>query len=196
MSVAPRLLQFALLAAVVSIRPAAADPTADQIINALKPGSTSLNGPTRGIRAVAPASHGQPAPPRGERDGASGTESGTESAAPSIDLTVEFRSGSADLSPSAVNVLNHLGRALASPELSADRFRIEGHTDTVGSPELNKPLSQRRAETVASYLETKFGIAASRLDPQGLGEDGLLVPTPDQTAEPRNRRVHIVNLGA
>jgi OmpA-OmpF porin, OOP family len=192
MSVAPRFLQFALLAAAVSIRPAAADPTADQIINALKPGSTSLAGPTRGIRAVAPASHGQAARPQDERSAGGGAES----AAPSIDLTVEFRSGSADLSPSAVNVLNHLGRALASPELSADRFRIEGHTDTVGSPELNKPLSQRRAETVASYLETKFGIAPSRLDPQGLGEDGLKVPTPDQTAEPRNRRVHIVNLGA
>jgi outer membrane protein OmpA-like peptidoglycan-associated protein len=189
MSRAPRLLQFALLAAAVSIRTAAADPTADQIINALKPGSTSLSGPTRGIRAVAPAAHGQPAIPQTEASGA-------ESGAPSFDLTVEFRTGSADLSPSAINVLNHLGRALASPELSADRFRIEGHTDTVGSPELNKPLSQRRAETVANYLETKFGIAASRLDPQGLGEDGLLVPTPDQTPEPRNRRVHIVNLGA
>ncbi len=135
---------------------------------------------------------GQPASPQGER----GATSGAQNAAPSIDLTVEFRSGSAELSPSALHVLDHLGRALASPELSADRFRIEGHTDTVGSPELNKPLSQRRAETVANYLETKFGIAASRLDPQGLGEDGLLVPTPDQTPEPRNRRVHIINLGA
>jgi OOP family OmpA-OmpF porin len=188
-----RYLCVALLVAATSTgfsAAAKADPTADQIINALKPGSSDLTGPTRGIRVVAPAQPGKPAPP-GEP-----VQTATQSGAPSIDLTVEFRSGSADLTPAALHVLDHLGVALASPALVADRFRIEGHTDTVGSPELNKPLSQRRAEAVATYLETKYGIAASRLDPQGLGEDGLLVQTPDQTAEPRNRRVHIVNLGA
>jgi len=49
---------------------------------------------------------------------------------------------------------------------------------------------------VASYLETKFGIAANRLQAVGVGEADLLVPTPDQTPELRNRRVHIVNRGA
>ena len=29
-----------------------------------------------------------------------------------------------------------------------------------------------------------------------MGEDGLLVPTPDQTPEPRNRRVQVVNIGS
>jgi outer membrane protein OmpA-like peptidoglycan-associated protein len=64
----------------------------------------------------------------------------------------------------------------------------------VGTRETNKPLSQHRAEAVAAYLESKFGIAASRLEAVGVGEDDLLISTPDQTPEPRNRRVHIVNL--
>jgi outer membrane protein OmpA-like peptidoglycan-associated protein len=193
----PHFLRPALLVAATLICIPAivrADPTADQIINALKPGSSDLTGPTRGIRVVAPtgksAQPGKSAPP------GKPAQTTTESGPPSIDLSVEFRSGSADLTPAAVHVLAHLGVALASPVLAADRFRIEGHTDTVGSPELNKALSQRRADAVATYLETKYGIAAVRLNAQGLGEDGLLVPTPDQTPEPRNRRVHIVNLGA
>ena len=42
---------------------------------------------------------------------------------------------------------------------------------------------------------SRYGIAASRLEATGLGETQLLVETPDATAEPRNRRVQIVNLG-
>jgi outer membrane protein OmpA-like peptidoglycan-associated protein len=159
-----------------------ADPTADQIINSLKP-NAALKGPTRGIRAL-PSSPGaaSPAPHAGGDD------------RPSLDLSVQFQSGSATLTPAAVHTLDRLGKALASPQLAGDRFRIEGHTDTVGTRDTNKPLSQHRAETVASYLESKFGIAASRLEAVGVGEDDLLVATPDQTPEPRNRRVHIVNL--
>jgi OmpA-OmpF porin, OOP family len=46
------------------------------------------------------------------------------------------------------------------------------------------------------YVAKKFGIDPSRLEAVGMGEDGLLVATPQQTPEPRNRRVQVVNLGA
>jgi outer membrane protein OmpA-like peptidoglycan-associated protein len=159
-----------------------ADPTADQIINSLKPNS-ALKGPTRGIRALPSTSAPATVSPRAGGDDR-----------PSLDLSVQFQSGSANLTPAAIHTLDRLGRALASPQLEADRFRIEGHTDTVGTRDINKPLSQHRAEAVAAYLESKFGIAASRLEAVGVGEDDLLISTPDQTPEPRNRRVHIVNL--
>ena len=165
--------------------PGRADPTADQIINALKPNST-LKGPTRGIRAVQ-----SPAAPARDSEAAPAARGDDR---PSLDLSVQFQSGSANLTPAAIHTLDRLGKALASPQLANDRFRIEGHTDTVGSRDINKPLSQHRAEAVAAYLENKFGIAAARLDAVGVGEDDLLISTPDQTPEPRNRRVHIVNL--
>ncbi len=111
-------------------------------------------------------------------------------------LVVDFRSGSADLTPSAAHTLDVLGQALSSPALEKFRFRVEGHTDTVGNPETNKDLSARRAEAVATYLEQKFAVNAGRLQAVGMGSDSLLVPTPDQTPEPRNRRVRIVNLGS
>jgi outer membrane protein OmpA-like peptidoglycan-associated protein len=116
--------------------------------------------------------------------------------APAVDLSIDFETGSSVLTAAAIQELDMLGGALTSTELAADQFRIEGHTDTVGSAAANKILSQQRAEAVASYLETEFAVAAARLQTIGVGQADLLVATPDQTAEIRNRRVHIVNLSA
>jgi len=117
-------------------------------------------------------------------------------AAPAVSLNVLFATGSAELTPEAVRTLNDLGRALSDPTLSAYRFRVEGHTDTVGGRDYNKALSDRRAIAVAEYLAVRFNVDRSRLQPVGLGQDGLLIPTADQTPEPRNRRVLVVNIGS
>jgi outer membrane protein OmpA-like peptidoglycan-associated protein len=172
---------------------ASADPSVDDILSALKPKPGALTGTTRGIRAVTP---GAPATSGAASSRPAAVTSPDSNEAPSLDLNVVFRSGSADLSPAATGMLSRLGKALQNPSLAAYRFKIEGHTDTVGSPDQNKALSQARAEKVAAFLESRFGVAPDRLEAVGLGEEGLLVPTPDQTAEPRNRRVHVVNLGS
>ncbi len=114
--------------------------------------------------------------------------------APGIDFNVLFASGSAELAPSAMKTLDTIGKALSSPELTGSRFRIEGHTDTVGNRDGNRSLSARRAATVVDYLSQKFGIDRGRLESMGKGQDALLVPTGDQVDEPRNRRVRIVNI--
>jgi len=111
-----------------------------------------------------------------------------------FDLSVVFATGSADLTPEATQTLDQLGQALTSNQVASDRFRIEGHTDTVGRPDANMVLSQQRADAVVSYLEAKFNIPSSRLEAIGVGENDLAVQTPDQTPELRNRRVHVVNL--
>ncbi|MGH7043744.1 MAG: OmpA family protein [Acetobacteraceae bacterium] len=146
-------------------------PSPQDIVKALTP-APGMGATTRGIRVV----HG-------------------EAAAPSVSLNVDFATGSAELTPTARRMLESLGQALTDPKLARDRFRIEGHTDTVGSPALNRALSERRAKRVAEYLADKFAIPAARLQPVGMGEQGLLVPTPPQTPELRNRRVRVVNEG-
>ncbi len=195
---------------------AQSNPSADQIINSLKPSGNLLSGVTRGIRLAAPSGEGTapaqagsqayaPAPvtpaAAGQRRVASSkpmapAAAPADSGGPSVNLTVNFPNGSADLTPEAMASLDALGKALASSDLANYRFRIEGHTDTVGSPEYNRALSERRAEAVVSYIESKYGVAASRLQAVGMGEQGLLVSTPPQTPEPRNRRVQVINLGA
>lgn len=70
------------------------------------------------------------------------------------------------------------------------RVLVWGYTDTAGSMPYNQRLSDRRAQTVAKYLQTK-GVSASRMEIKGWGETHLAVQTPDNTPEQRNRRVEI-----
>jgi outer membrane protein OmpA-like peptidoglycan-associated protein len=159
-----------------------ADPDSNDIIQKLalpKPDAADLAAPTRGIRAVKP---GRPAH--------------APEPAPSIDLAIPFNSGAATVAQEGAGIVAALGHALASPELAADHFKIEGHADTVGAASANLALSQRRAENVVAALTQRYGIAADRLSAVGVGSDRLVVPTPDQTAEPRNRVVRVINLGA
>ncbi|MCX7383832.1 MAG: OmpA family protein [Alphaproteobacteria bacterium] len=181
------LIAVASLGLLVSPALAQNRPTADQIIAALKP-TGQIQAGNRGIRPVAPGAAAvatevsRPAPAQVRQ--------------PSMDLNVHFEFGSAELTPDATRTLDELGRALSSNALGGYRFRIEGHTDTVGTEEFNKTLSDQRAATVARYLEGKFGVGPARLETVGLGQSVPLVATPPQTPEQRNRRVHVVNLGA
>jgi OOP family OmpA-OmpF porin len=163
---------------------AQSNPSADQIIKSLTPGE-NLGTATRGIRIGPGRAPSQQAAP-----------AASAQHAPSVSLAVRFATGSADLTPDAQRTLDELGQALTAQQLASYKFRIEGHTDTVGDKQTNQSLSERRAATVVDYLENRYHIDASRLQAVGMGEEGLAVPTPDQTPEPRNRRVEVVNIGS
>jgi OmpA-OmpF porin, OOP family len=190
---------------VVSSLPAVAqNPSADQIINSLRPSGNLVRGGTRGIR-LAPSGDASSQPEAAPTPAASQPRVAASKsvavpaaapAAPAVNLTVNFANGSAELTPAATRTLDELGRALSSKDLAGYRFRIEGHTDTVGSLDYNRALSERRAEAVVDYVAKKYEVDPTRLQAVGMGEDGLLVPTPPQTPEPRNRRVQVINLGA
>lgn len=68
---------------------------------------------------------------------------------------------------------------------------VTGHTDTVGKAADNDRLSMERAEAVRTLLMQQ-GLPSQFIRPVGRGERDLLVPTPDETSEPRNRRVEIL----
>ena len=203
------MLAAPLVAAAAVPALAQSNPSTNQIIQSLKPSGNLLQGGTRGIRLAAPSSSGSgaqsapaAAPPATHSAAAGGSTAPAsrptqaEATAPSVSLNVDFPTNSATLTPDAKGTLDRLGRALTSKDLASYRFRIEGHTDTVGSAAYNQALSQRRADAVAAYLEQTFSIPSSRLEAVGMGEQGLLVVTPPQTAELRNRRVAVINLGA
>jgi outer membrane protein OmpA-like peptidoglycan-associated protein len=63
---------------------------------------------------------------------------------------------------------------------------IAGYTDTVGSKESNKTLSNNRARSIASWFRS-HGLKIP-ISFQGFGEEVLAVKTPDETPEPKNRR--------
>jgi outer membrane protein OmpA-like peptidoglycan-associated protein len=199
---------------------AQSDPAAQQLIERLRPPGGAPQ--TRGIRvpgateavpqgaapAAAPVFGASPAPPsEGGKSGGGAVATPARPAAapqadttapagvPAVSITVTFATGSATLTPAAEAALAPLGRALSSPELAPYRFRIEGHTDTVGDAAMNQALSERRAAAVRDYLIHRFRVDPARLEAVGLGETQLLVPTGDGVPEARNRRVQVLNIG-
>lgn len=67
---------------------------------------------------------------------------------------------------------------------------IIGHTDTVGSDEINQQMSLQRAEKITQLLISN-GIASGLLTSKGYGEKDLLIQTADNTPEAKNRSVEI-----
>src|SRR5882762_2575712 len=80
---------------------------------------------------------------------------------------VPFDTGSYTLKPGAREKLAKIsGIVLAHPGLS---LQIEGHTDSVGSDEYNRQLSERRADSVRDFLAEQ-GVPASSITARGFGK--------------------------
>jgi outer membrane protein OmpA-like peptidoglycan-associated protein len=93
-----------------------------------------------------------------------------------------------ELTPESKQIVGRIIDEIA--KRPAPEIVVIGHTDRVGSVPYNDALSLRRAERVRDEL-VKAGIAADRIRVAGRGEREPLVPTADEVAEPRNRRVEI-----
>lgn len=105
---------------------------------------------------------------------------------------VLFDFGKYDLRPQAREKLAKLsGIILAHSGLE---LAIEGHTDNVGSDELNQKLSERRAETVRAYL-IQQGLAEAGVASRGFGETSPVADNGTAEGRQRNRRVEIVVSG-
>ena len=102
-----------------------------------------------------------------------------------------FDYDSANLRPGATASLQKLGRLIQRNPQSL--FRVEGHTDSFGGDQYNMELSQRRAETVKTWLIQNMNIDADRVQTQGYGKTRLIVPAERSVEEQQlNRRVEIV----
>jgi outer membrane protein OmpA-like peptidoglycan-associated protein len=101
---------------------------------------------------------------------------------------VHFLEGRDELTPDSRQLLGRIVDEIA--RRPAPDIVVIGHTDRVGAVAYNDALSLRRAERVRDEL-VKVGIAADRIRVAGRGEREPLVPTADEVAEARNRRVEI-----
>ena len=94
-----------------------------------------------------------------------------------------------DVQPQFQSTLNEVASTLA--QYQQTYIDVLGHTDSSGSYEYNQGLSERRAQSVASYLASR-GVNRARMATRGFGETQLLV-SPEHTEADRaaNRRVEI-----
>lgn len=74
--------------------------------------------------------------------------------------------------------------------VTAIRLYILGHTDTVGGKDANRELSLQRARSIAAYFRNHG--ARLPIYFEGFGEQAPRKPTPDETAEPSNRRAEYI----
>lgn len=101
---------------------------------------------------------------------------------------VLFRSNDAQLLPAAQTKLDDVAAALLT---NGRPVSIEGYTDSKGSQSRNIDLSQRRAESVRSYLISK-GLPADRVVARGMGPDRPIADNTSSEGRANNRRVEIV----
>jgi outer membrane protein OmpA-like peptidoglycan-associated protein len=102
---------------------------------------------------------------------------------------VLFATGRSELKGGAANNLSKLSAFLNKYQ---DRtVAIEGHTDNVGSDDSNFSLSQRRADSVKSYLVSQ-GVSSTRLAASGKGEGSPVSGNDSATGRQQNRRVEVI----
>jgi outer membrane protein OmpA-like peptidoglycan-associated protein len=101
---------------------------------------------------------------------------------------VNFETARATLTTNAKTILDQVAEKLvARPEL---RIEVGGHTDARGSDDYNQDLSDRRAQSVMTYL-TERGVAADRLSAVGYGEGQPVDSNDTDDGRERNRRVEL-----
>jgi outer membrane protein OmpA-like peptidoglycan-associated protein len=101
---------------------------------------------------------------------------------------VLFKTAKSDLKPGAMAKLDEIAGALKGKE---QPIVVYGYTDNVGTHDNNMDLSQRRADSVRSYLVSK-GLPQDLVTAQGKGPDAPIADNQSIEGRAQNRRVEIV----
>lgn len=101
---------------------------------------------------------------------------------------ITFATDSAEIASSFYAPLNNLANSFR--QYQQNSIEIVGHTDSTGSHAYNMGLSQRRAQSVASYLAAQ-GVEQTRLSTRGMGPDQPLASNASAEGRAQNRRVEV-----
>ncbi len=108
--------------------------------------------------------------------------------APPRRFTLHFRFESDELTDESRALLPEILKTVT--ERPVPDVVVVGHTDTTGTSQANFELGLKRATTVRALL-VGVGLDGNAVEVISHGERDLLVQTPDETLEPRNRRVEL-----
>ena len=105
----------------------------------------------------------------------------------SLELNVLFNSGNSEIDPVFYSELKELATFLKENPKST--VVIEGHTDNKGSNNLNRTLSQKRADSIVDVLIDNFRIQPDRISGIGYGENRPIDTNDTEQGRAQNRRV-------
>lgn len=147
-----------------------------------------------GVQAVAPESIGSYMDQQEAslREQLSGTDVVVTRVGETIILSMPgsatFSSGSSSVESSFVPVLDSV--VVVLDEFNQTYIDVVGHTDSKGSEQYNKRLSEKRARSVASYFESRE-VISERVMADGMGEADPIAPNNTREGRAMNRRVEI-----
>ncbi|MBK6510207.1 MAG: OmpA family protein [Haliea sp.] len=152
--------------------------------------------------AAAPVAAAPEACPDGDKDGVCdavdqcpdtkpGTRVGSIGCDCDFTLSLQFAFDSAKLTATDIAQLDKLVPVLSDPNAGFIGGVIEGHTDSVGTEEYNMGLSKRRAESVASYLQSQGVNLGNRFATEAFGESKPIASNDTAEGRAENRRVVI-----
>jgi OOP family OmpA-OmpF porin len=108
---------------------------------------------------------------------------------PVTETAVHFAFNKADLTRKDREQLDEIGEQI--PNVKGYIVQIEGRTDSVGDPNYNYGLSQRRAAAVTQYLASKYNVPAHKVFIIGLGKDAPVEKNTTAKGRAENRRVDV-----
>ncbi len=106
-----------------------------------------------------------------------------------VHFILYFHSDSTELLPLSTQKLPEI--AALVKQRWPTTVSVVGHSDTQGNKQYNLALSMRRAQTVQRQL-VQFGVRESAIEVSSHGEENPLIPTEDNVANAKNRRVEVI----
>ncbi|QIO09628.1 OmpA family protein [Acinetobacter lanii] len=101
---------------------------------------------------------------------------------------ITFDTNKSNIKSNFYSTLNKVAQTLTEDNKSA--ILVTGYTDSTGNDSINIPLSQARAQAVASYLASQ-GVPTGRINAQGQGAANPIASNATATGREQNRRVEI-----
>jgi OOP family OmpA-OmpF porin len=122
-------------------------------------------------------------------DSLSGVVAGLDTYKPLSETSVTFGFDKAVLTAEDKKELDTIAASLGTTKHFI--LQLTGGTDSVGDPQYNYTLSNRRADAVALYLQSKYGIAPHKFYMVGIGKDNAVASNKTAAGRKENRRVEV-----
>jgi len=118
-----------------------------------------------------------------------GTVANLNNYRPVVETAVHFAFDKYNLTPKAKKALDELGAEV--PNAKHYIMVVDGNTDSTGDANYNYVLSKRRADSVITYLVTKYQIPAHKIYIIGMGKDKPVAKNSSTEGRAKNRRVDV-----
>ncbi len=122
-------------------------------------------------------------------DSLSGVVAGLDTYKPLSETSVTFGFDKAVLTAEDKKELDTIAASLGTTKHYI--LQLTGGTDSVGDAQYNYTLSNRRADAVALYLQSKYNIAPHKFYMVGIGKDNAVASNKTAAGRKENRRVEV-----